>query len=182
MKKTLSAFILLGLMAASCTPIKIVADYDRSIDFNTYKTFNFLPWHKDNSRLLNDFDKSKIYSAITKELEDRGYKKVMGEGDLAINIMLVTEKKTAYSSYSTHYNHFGYGYHYPFGFGHTATYYDKIEYMDGSLIIDMIDNKQKKLVWQGTVVTEVDKNPENKEQRINRVASSLFAKFPVEKK
>ena len=58
------------------------------------------------------------------------------------------------------------------------------EILIGTIVVDMISAKDKKIVWRGTASKEVDPkaDPEKREKNINKGAEKLFKKFPPEAK
>jgi hypothetical protein len=45
----------------------------------------------------------------------------------------------------------------------------------------VFDAQQKKLIWQGTAVGEVDSNPQNRERGIPDAVAQVFMRYPVQK-
>lgn len=175
--------ILLSLyILGGCSQVKIIADYDKDSDFPNLKTYMFLPWREINSEMVDDFNKEIFYSAIENELDARGYKKVSSNAEMAVNILVIVEKGTAYSAYRGYYNYGGYGYYYPFGMGYSTVRYQAYENLTGTLVIDIFDHKGKKLIWQGVAVGEVKEKSNNRKKKIEKVVSRIFWKYPVQKK
>lgn len=164
----------------SCgSSLKIVSDYDKNMDFKPYNTYMLLPWRKENSKLVNEIDKRRLYDALKNELDARGYKQVEADADMAVNLMVIIQEKSNVSAYRSHYNYGGY--YYPYGYGHSTVRYDSQEYLQGTVIIDIFDNKAKKLIWQGVAIAEVDENPKNRERGIPRTMAKIFWEYPVKK-
>ncbi len=178
----LPVIVLASFLFSGCSQVKIIVDYDKSTEFPNYKTYMFLPWRDINSELVNDFDKERFYSALENELNARGYTKVITDADLAVNILVIIEKGTAYTGYTNYYNYGGWGYNYPFGMGYSTVRYDSYDYLNGTLLVDIFDHKQKKLIWQGAAIGEVKENARNRENKINKVVSRIFWEYPVQKK
>ena len=171
--------LLLAMIFSACgSNVDIITDYDHTADFTSYKTFFFLPWNKSNSTLVNDFDQKRIILAVTNEMEARGYTKVDAEGDLAIGLNLVVDKKTAQRAYTSYYSTGGWGYHYPYGFGVSSTRYENYDYLVGTLIIDLFDSKSKELVWQGLAMGTVDPNRKADGSRVNGIIEQIFWEYP----
>lgn len=178
MKKLL--FPLLFVFLYSCSNITVTADYDKEIDFAQYKTFSFLKWRDDNNKLINDFDKARLMKAVKAEMTDRNYTFQQSGGDLAVSIYVILEDKTAYNSYTDYYGRYGYYYGTPWGWGGPArTTVTKYNYTQGTVIFNVFDAKQKKLIWQGTAIGEIDNNPANKEKNIPKVVKETFNKYPI---
>lgn len=115
--KNLLYSLLAIIVLSSCSGMKVTTDYDPAADFSQYKTYNFLPWSKQSGEILSDYDKRRVRAAATYELEKLGYKKVEGEGDLAVNILIIIDQKTGTATYNDYYTSgVGVGYYYgPWG-------------------------------------------------------------------
>jgi hypothetical protein len=182
MHRVISALLLALLFTACGRSVDIITDYDPEADFTTYQSFFFLPWNKENSSLVNEFDQKRLILAVTNEMESRGYKRVESGGDLAIGLNVLLDKKTAQRAYTSYYSGGGWGYYAPYGFGVSTTRYENYDYLVGTLIIDLFDARQKKLVWQGSAIGTVDKNRSSSGDRINSVVEQLFWEYPVDPK
>ena len=55
----------------SCGSVRVVSDYDTSVDFSKYKTFAFFKPGIDKAK-INDIDKRRILKAIEVNLLDKG--------------------------------------------------------------------------------------------------------------
>lgn len=188
-----SLVILTILALSSCSSIKVVTDYDKEVDFAQYDTFSFLPWDIQNGKRVNDLDKLIIYKAIANEMRKKGYVKA-DSGDLRINVQVILDEKTGTKAYTNYYSMGGYGYGYggyggygyggyaPFGYGHATTTYQDFKYTDGTLIIDIFDAKDKKLIFQGGATGTLDSNSSAKERQATASMMRLFAQFPKVKK
>ena len=73
---------------------KITADYDKSVDFTKYKTFEYYGWAQESDKLLNNLDKVRIEDAFANEFYARGLSYVLGEGELIVTLFIVVEEKT----------------------------------------------------------------------------------------
>lgn len=171
-------FLLISVLTG-CSPLKVTVDYDRKVDFKAYKTYMILPWRIENSKLVNEIDKRRLYDALKNELNERGYQQVKSDADLAVNLMVIIQEKSNITAYRSHYNYGGY--YYPYGYGYSNIRYDSQEYLQGTIIIDIFDNKAKKLIWQGAAIAEVDENPRNREKRIPKAIARIFWEYPVNK-
>ena len=177
----LPAVFLSFFIFSGCSQVKIIADYDKNSEFPDHKTYMFLPWREINSELVDDLKKEVFYNAVENEMNARGYKKVTSNAELAVNIMVIVEKGTAYSAYRGYYNYGGYGYYYPFGMGYSTVRYQAYDNLTGTLVIDVFDHKGKKLLWQGVAIAEVKEKSNNRERNIKKVVSRIFWKYPVQK-
>jgi hypothetical protein len=51
---------------------------------------------------------------------------------------------------------------------------------EGTLFIDLIDAKEKELIWQGMGTGYISRNLEKKDERIKEFVSKVMEKFPPE--
>ena len=91
---------------------------------------------------------------------------------------------TAKKDVTANTNYYGYGgvYRpYSWGSGSTSAYttYNVNDYIDGSLIIDVVDERTNKLVWEGVGNKEID-SPKSKDpdEVIPAVVGKILANFP----
>lgn len=188
---TILSFSLLILLLTSCGSAKIASDYDQSNDFTQYKTFSFLNWHPDNSKMIDKVEQDRIYRVITEEMEARGYKKVKISGELAINIIVMIDKKKNYTAMYNMYRPSYYGYYY--GFYSSGNYYSNYNYtyspytvttvdnLYGGIVIDLYDVKNKEQIWQGSATGKVSNDEKTRSLGGPKAIHRIFEKYPVEK-
>jgi hypothetical protein len=185
--------VLLGLLffTASCSSVKIKNNWDKEVEFDSFKTYSLFPWDQHNEEILNDYDKMTIQGAIKNEMNSRGYKHVEKNGELIISTFVIIEEKTSYQAYNYHYGGWagyggGWGYYggpgyYGSGLTPTSTIYST-DYNQGTLIIDIFRLKDKRLVWQGIASGEVQTDLEKRDKRLPMTISQVFRRYPVTKK
>jgi len=173
------------ILVASCaSKPTIVSDYDHSIDFSQYKTYAFF-----NPMGIESPNYSSIYGsifrqAISREMESRGYVK-SDDPDLLINVSGRLQEKTRVTTTSDPYMSGGYyGYRRGaygawggYGYG-TQTHVS--QYTEGTVNVDMVDRKQKRMVWEGVAVGRVNEKRTSEETRtnINNGIQEMFAGYP----
>jgi len=186
MKNTLFLFtvLLLGLLTSSCSSVKVHTDVDKTVDFTQYKTYSFLGWQKNSADKLSEFDKKRIHDAFKNELQARGLSYKETGADMEISLYVVVDRKTSTSAYTDHYA-MGYNryrrYRGGWGYGYAETSYTEIDYLEGTLVMDVYDAKSKDQVWQGVAKSTVDENPQKREKTIPRNIGALMHKFPIRK-
>lgn len=163
---------------------KVTIDFDKEADFSQFKTFTFLGWQKDSDQLLNDLDKERMRKAFANEFNSREMKKTGDDSDLAIALYLVLEHKTSTTAYTNYYGGGGYGRYrrggWGWGSGYANTTYSEDDYIKGTLVMDVYDNKTNQLIWQGVVSGTVKENPKKREKSIPKSVKKLMKKFPIE--
>ena len=175
---TVAAFV-------SCSPVTVLSDVDKTVDFSQYKTFSFLGWQANSDKILNDLDKKRIHDAFGNEFEARGLTYVESGGDMDVTLFIVVDQKTTVTAYTNYYGG-GYGgyrrYGYGWGMGYANTTYSENDYMEGTLVMDAFDGKTKNQIWQGVAKSTITENPSKRETSIPKKVGLLMDKFPVAKK
>ena len=192
MKKTYSLFIaaLLIMSLSGCSGIKYMVDLDDSIDFTKYKTFQYYGWAEESNKLLNQLEQQRIETAFGAELNKRGLEYTEENGDLMVTLFIVTEQKTKTTATTTQtggYGGYGYGYggyyghgpSYGWGGGTAHTTYNEYDYTLGTLVIDIYDTKEKRLVWESIARGETHENPKGQAERVNKLVARMMLEYPV---
>ena len=191
MKKITSAILIgtafLMMLFSGCSSLKVTADYDKSIEFSQYKTFEFYGWAKESDKLLNGLDKIRIEDAFAAEFAKRGLKLVEEDGDLVVTLFIVIEDKTETTASTTHVSryyggYYGYGPRWGWGPGYSSTTVNKYSYKVGTLVCDVYDKEGERLIWEGIASKTIDENPNTREKNIPKVVAYLMKKYPVQPK
>ena len=173
------------LIITSINYAQVNSDFDKSTDFSKYKTVSFGGWEKESDKLLSDFDKKRISDALTNEFNLRGIQFVDSDADATITLFIVIKEKSNITAYTNFNSGMGYrgrwGYGRGYGMGTASTSVDKNDYREGTLVIDMYDTKEKTLIWQGDMTTEVKEQAKKREKSIPKNMRKLMKKFPVSK-
>jgi hypothetical protein len=162
--------VILLIVMAGCSGIKVSTDYDRKVDFSKYRTFNF---SKEVDKVsLNDLNLRRLKDAISKEMNSRGFQ-ISQSPDVLVNAFV--KGKTKYSAMANT-NYFG-GWYYR-GMGSSNTYVDVNKSIEGTLFIDLIDVREKKMIWEGVAEGLVNPRTQTREETINSVVHSIFRNYP----
>ena len=177
MKKILVAGLLI---LAGCSPqIRVYTDTDPDYDLWTYRTFE---WSEKtnieankNPLHYNELNDKRIKSAVSKELQDRGYQLMSEKPDLMLHYHIVVDDQMVVET-----EPFGYSYS-PYWMRMRTNMY---AYREGTLIIDLMDSQTKNLIWRGWAVAPIDGvyTPERTEELINLAVTKIFRKFPAKVK
>jgi hypothetical protein len=186
MKNILYAFLVF-IMLSACSGIKVVVDYDKSVDFTKYKTYSYYGWADESDKILNRFDRERIEKAFAEEFKKRGLEYVEKDGDMVVSLFIVVEQKTQTSANTTHHGGYG-GYYggyygrgpgYGWGPSYSTTTVTKYDYQVGTLVVDVFDAKKKELIWEGIGTKTVDENPETRDKNIPKAVSAIMNQYPV---
>ncbi len=192
--KKIGLFLIaaVAVLFSSCSSIKVVSDYDKTVDFTKYKTLQYYGWAKNSDQLLNRFDKERIEKAFADEFKKRGVEVVKDNADIIVALYIVTENKTEKTATTTHmgggygggygwgYSRWGYGPAWGWGGGTSYTTVSEDDYTVGTLVVAVYDAKEKKLVWQSIGKKTLSENTNNREDRIQKGVAKIMSKYPVQ--
>ena len=163
------SLVILGIALASCSSLKVTTDYDSSVNFNRYETYNFTP--AADSIPINQLNKKRLFNAISAEMNGNDIQWA-AEPDLFVHVHLMLKGRTKTNIT------YGQGDTYSLGSGFSTTYMDMGEYSQGTLFIDIIDDKRKQLVWSGRVSSAIKDSDPMQEKDINKIVQKVFRNFP----
>ncbi len=154
----LSLFVFV-LFLTGCSSTKIA--YDHSIDFKQYKTYAF--YKKGLEKLRVPPKKKKfIVHTISEVLLNKGFSR-SSHPDLVINVFTnLHDRVDVYPRYYSPY----------------YTQADVIKSKEGTLFIDIIDMKHKKVVWSGSQYLNLSGNDY---RQFKNAIRTLLKNFPPEK-
>ena len=164
--KKLLPILMAVLLLQGCNYIDVVSEYDPSVDFRSFKTFNLQPLRVSSRANINEFARQRVQDAIASELKARGYSQVSSNADLNVKGHFITKAKRYAESTSS------------YSGGSWSTRYDTYEYLEGSLTIDVRSSQTDKLLWQGVGMGTIDNNPKGQKERANKAIAKIFEGFP----
>ena len=200
---TLGSFMLLAL--AGCSSTRVLTDYNRSASFTHLKTYSWIDRPVDAGRTRafdNPLLDRHIRVAVDNALARMGYQKVTsGVADFRIAHHVVADEKVDVSSTYSYYDYapYVYGHHsyrrHHYGFrghryGHGSYGYRHYgheysggyvnEYLQGTLMLDIIDARNNEIIWRGWASKALDQDPDPKNIRmyVNKAVEKILKKFP----
>jgi len=179
------AVLILAIIFSSCSSIKITSDYDKSVDFTKYKTFEYYGWAKESDKLLNDLDKKRIEDAFSNELYKRGLSYVATGGDLIVTLFIVIEDKTQTTAQTSsmgggyYGGHYGYGPGWGWGPSYSTTTVSTYDYKYGTLVCDVFDKTDERLIWEGIGSKSIVEDPKNRDKSIPYAVAKIMAEYPI---
>ncbi len=165
--------VLLLFVLASCSSVRVNADYDKNVDFSNFKTYAY---HKNgiDKVEISDLDKRRILKAIDAEMLSKGFTK-SETPDLVVNIFTKEREQVDVNRFNAGFG-FGWGFGWsPFFYGGNTSVY---RYTEGTLYIDLIDAKKKELIWQGEGEGLLTQNTDKKDEVINEFVTKILAQYP----
>lgn len=170
--------IFLLLILTSCSTVSVYSDYDKNVDFASYKTYAFFKPGIDKVE-ISDLDKRRILHAIDTEMQAKGFTK-SDKPDLLVNIFTKSREQVNVNQFSA-----GWGYGWGWGWNPYMMYGGQpmiSTSTEGTLYIDLIDAKKKEMIWQGEGIGNLTKNVDKKDEKVAEFVSKILAQYPPVKK
>jgi hypothetical protein len=177
------SFLLITIGLTGCSSGgKLRADYDHSVDFSQYKTWDFMdnagPDYDGYQSLFTTY----MLEAIEIEMNSRGYQK-SDNPDLLVNFNVMIQDKTKVTTTPStpymgggYYGYRGYGAWGGYGYG-TDTHVS--QYTEGTFNIDLVDARKKQLVWEAVAIGRInDKFKDELEERVREGVPKFFELYP----
>ena len=184
----ITSLIILAALMTACSSVKITTDYDKTVDFTQFKTFEYYGWAAESDQILNQLEKDRIEAAFGAEFKNRGLQYVESGGDLIVTLFVMTQEKTQYNATTTGMGYGGYGGYYGYGPGWgwgpgmgmsmSTTTVNEYNYTVGTLVIDIFDATNEKLIWESIATGTVDDNPQTREKNIPKTVAKIMAPYP----
>jgi len=176
---------LAALLVQGCsTGAQVRVDYDQKADFQVLRSYAWAPMtvQEQQEKSRNSLTHERIQAAIDAHLAARGYAKV-GEtqADFLVTHTVTVESRTQVNETSMSVGYGRYGARGGVGVGYGIPVDTTIyQYKVGTLIIDVIDARQKRLVWRGSGEQTLgeDLTPEKRTEIINATVNEVLSRFP----
>ncbi len=206
-RTSLSALVV--FVVAGCSTLTIRTDYDPQATFTQLRTYDWTDYDVDaggNPAINSPLVERHIRTAVDSALASMGYQNVTsGDVDFWVASRVVADEQSTidrsygYSPYSGHrgfgyrrfghrgFGHSGFGHR---GFGHSgfghhgySPYYSSgyvRQYLEGTLILDIVDGRNDRLIWRGWASGALDHDPKPEDVRmyVNEAVRKILEKFP----
>jgi hypothetical protein len=176
----LSLIALAAVMLAGCeTGPQIRSVSEPGANLASYRTYSFAAQpgtnRGGNVTPLTTF----FQTAITREMNARGFQHVESGGDLLINFNARVSEKADIQSTPGPGPYYGYGYYGYRGGMYAGPEVQTVRYKVGTANIDVVDAKRKVVVWEGIAEQELtDQVMQNPQPAIDNVVTKMFTQFP----
>jgi len=174
------------LVLAGCETqtIKTRSQSDPGANLSSYHTYGFVAEPGTNRSGYSTPITTYFKTAITREMDARGYKQTDNNPDLLINFNTNAREQVdirSTPSMSDGYGYYGYrGGLYAAGPMYGGTDVSTVRYKQGTANIDVVDAAKKQLVWEGIAEGKItDKMMQNPQATIDGVITEMFANYPV---
>jgi hypothetical protein len=177
MKAIKIVFVLffIGFTVSCSSTYGVKYDYDTNANFADLKTFDWMPVPEKAG--IDSLVVQRVKNAVNAELQAKGLMMTSDNPDFLIAQHLGTKDKVQVRNlgydYGPRRGYWGGNWGGP---GGVSTY----EYEEGSLLLDFVDAKSKKMIWRGVAKAEVQNvdTPDKSEKLINSAVHEILKKFP----
>jgi hypothetical protein len=176
----LSLIAVAALMLAACeTGPQVRSLSEPGANLSSYRTYSFAAQPGTNrggniTPLTTFFE-----TAITREMNARGYQQVESGGDLLVNFNARVTEKADIQSTPAPGPYYGYGYYGYRGGLYAGPEVQTVRYKVGTANVDVVDAKRKVVVWEGIaeqeLTSDVMKNPQ---PAVDNAVAKMFTQFP----
>ncbi len=164
--------LLVVVSVISCSTVRVNYDFDKSVDFTNYSTYNYYPEMQTG---LSDLDSKRLFNAIDSTMQMGGIL-LAEEPDFYINIQsksFVTENNSTVGV----------------GIGGTGSNVGGGvslgvpvggSNLKRELIFDLVDSQKDALFWQAISLSNFSENnsPRTREKKLYEIVAKVFSKYP----
>jgi hypothetical protein len=171
------------IIFAGCSSAKVIkTEKSEEGTFTVYKTFDFYKVEAKGDTNSQKFNESieKLEDAVAIKLQKFGYLLSKTNPDLLINIGVVVkeEVQTRQTDFRTDAPRY-------IGQRRYSWKSQEVEvgrYRQGTVTVDVVDRKQNKMVWQGSIEDIIPEKTSNLDKAIKKGVDKLFASYPAVKR
>jgi hypothetical protein len=177
------ALVAVVLLSACASAPNTYSASAPGTNFGALKTYGFLNEISTDKANYQSLETNFLKVAVAQQMDKRGLRYDPAKPDVLMNFYIHSQDKIKTRQVPTmNTGYYGYrgGYYDDFGMGGTA-YETRIDqYTEGTLTVDMVDAKQRKLIWEGTVSGRITKKDvQNLEKLVDDAVNDVFVKFPI---
>ncbi|HSN16789.1 MAG TPA: DUF4136 domain-containing protein [Gammaproteobacteria bacterium] len=172
----------LSLLLAACAP-RIYTEQDQDAKLSGYHHFAWLSPPAGPVRdpiLDSQILESRVHKAVSDDLRARGYDEVAPDANPDFLVTYHTSAKQTLESTGPSFS-FGFVDAFPHGFGAVGFPVgpDVRTRSEGTLMLDVLDGRSKRLVWRGWT-TELLNQDNYSDQSVQEAVKDIFDKFPAQ--
>ncbi len=180
------SFVVLAAALAGCSSLKVNTEYDPTAPYASYKTYAWLqtpPGPEQAPAIRNPIVREQVVAAVDRELAKKGFARVSPDAnpDLLVSVHGWAQSRVEVTNYGYSYGGaYAYGPYRPMP---VTAGVDVRSYTDGTMLLDFVDAKVKKLVWRGTA-SDTFSSPDLDavKRSVDEAVRQLVASYPPKPK
>jgi len=175
---------LFFIVVTGCTQVQTDSNVDDAADFTALKTFAWLhdvDKPAEDVRLNDPLLRQTVRTAVEQSLSAKGYEQVdLQQADFLVAWFGAIEKKIKKENIDHFYAPYGYGTLYRDPVLNTESPRKIQEYEEGTIIIDVVDPKNRRLIWRGSGSGRIaeDQPEQTALKNLNRAVTKILDPFP----
>lgn len=167
---------LLAFVCAASPSVaqKVRVDYDHGCNFSHYKTYRWVQLPEARSaqaQFPNQLMQQRIAGFVEEALAAKRFTRVESGGDLLVSYEMKVAEQPQFITYT---DGIGPGWGWGNSFSTTTTQ----TILMGNLVIDMVDPRQKQLVFQGVWTETISSKPWKNTKKLAKAINKMFEKYP----
>lgn len=200
----LALIVLIVSCLSACDSYNYYTAGLNKTNLSNYHTFAWMPSGNSKMAMGAGEADAKIKDAATMALTGKGLSLQQRRPDLLVSYTTTVGRGTRTNYYTTYPGYYGgfypgwgfgwgggwggwggwyrpsyYAFGGPFAYSGGLTYSDQEHYKEGTLIIDLIDRRTKKVVWRGFGVGEVHHNPQKNVDDLPKVVDGIISQLNI---
>lgn len=178
----ISVLALFALLLTACaTGPRVSTDADSQADFARYRTFAFHQPLAIETRGYTTLLSAQLKDEARKQMESRGYVYDEATPDLRVNLNALVEEKANVVAIPD----VDFGWYYSYrarAYVGVPIYRERaqlVRYTEGTVNVDLVDAREKRLVWEGIAVgSAAGRTPAERRERSGAAVAKIFESFP----
>lgn len=173
---------------SGCSTMQVSSDYDIGADFTALHSYDWLPSPETGSGdpkiKYGSLTEARVKNLVEEQLAGKGYVRDSGRPDFLVAYHIAVEDKVSVTYINELYGYgpgWGPGYrrnirHY----GYPGTQAMVSEYRQGTLLLDVVNADNRRLIWRGSATDEVypELGQEARDKRLQNAVQKILAQFP----
>ena len=164
--------VVFALAAYAIPPVaahKVHVDFDHACDFSRYQTYRWAG--PPNAAFLNQLMQERVIGFVEEALAARRLRRVDTGGDLLIDFNMEVRQQEVFTTFT---DSTGFGW----GWGSAISTTTVEPALWGTLTVDMVDSRRKRLVFQGVSTSSISSKPEKNTKKLSKAVNEIFEKYP----
>ncbi|MGJ5642137.1 DUF4136 domain-containing protein [Formosa sp. S-31] len=164
--------VLVILVLYGCTSVNVVHDYDRNVNFQNYKTYNYYSGIQGG---MSDLDIKRLIQALDSGLETKGFYKSESP-DFLINVSGIRMESDSRNTVGVGIGGSGGNIGGGISFGIPLDQNQRVH----KLLVEFVDPEEVGLFWQAEAEFQISSNttPEKKLKTFQALTEKLLSGFP----
>jgi hypothetical protein len=168
--------ILFLLVATPAMAASVTVDYAKDYMFNEVKTFQYVETKDTN--VQNPMMAERVVKMLKEKMVAGGLHEVEKDADIAVTYHFISQENAVLDTTGFGYGGMGVGWGTWGGpAGGVVGTTTEMTYVEGTLVIDGYEVKNKKMIWRGTGTVTVKDKPEKQVEQIETILNKLGDKW-----